>query len=167
MGNSAGGSLQLELLIKKISFYTLGCRLNQSETAVIERTFDTDGFKVVNFYEPADVVVINTCTVTENGDADTRRLVHKVNRMNPQARIALIGCQAQVQKEKLTELPNVRWVVGNGRKMELAAIIKEFGEDEDPQVITPVISRESFTIPLAGIDEHHTRANIKIQDGCD
>jgi len=83
-----------------ISFYTLGCRLNQSETAVLERSFHMDGYRVVDFNKPADVVVINTCTVTENGDADTRRLVHKINRINPNAHIALIGCQAQIQKEK-------------------------------------------------------------------
>jgi len=150
-----------------ISFYTLGCRLNQSETAVIQRTFAMDGYRVVNFNTPADMVVINTCTVTENGDADTRRLVNKVNRLNPQARIALIGCQSQVQKEKLTELPNVRWVVGNARKMDLVSIIKDLEHETTPQVITPTIPRGHFTVPMAGIDPKHTRANIKIQDGCD
>jgi threonylcarbamoyladenosine tRNA methylthiotransferase MtaB len=150
-----------------VSFYTLGCRLNQSETAVIQRTFETDGYRIVDFNEPADYVVINTCTVTENGDADTRRLVNKANRINPNTRIALIGCQAQVQKEKLTQLPNVRLVVGNAKKFDLAAIIHELKEDSQPQVIAPAIPKETFTIPIAGIDRDHTRANIKIQDGCD
>ncbi|MCA9406459.1 MAG: tRNA (N(6)-L-threonylcarbamoyladenosine(37)-C(2))-methylthiotransferase MtaB [Candidatus Omnitrophica bacterium] len=157
-------------MIKKIntvSFYTLGCRLNQSETAVIQRTFEVDGYRVVDFNEPADMVVINTCTVTEGGDADTRRLVNKVNRINPQAKIALVGCQAQTQKEKLTDLPGVRYVVGNAKKMDLAAIVRETLQQDSPQVITPSIERKSFTMPLAGIDEKHTRANIKIQDGCD
>ncbi len=152
---------------KSISFYTLGCRLNQSETAVIQRTFESDGYRIVDFNEPADVVVINTCTVTENGDADTRYLVHKIHRLNPHARIALIGCQAQIQKEKLTQLPNVYWVVGNAKKMELAAILKEVSFGNKPQVIAPAIPRESFKIPVAGIDREHTRANLKIQDGCD
>ena len=152
---------------KSISFYTLGCRLNQSETAVIQRTFETEEYKIVDFDEPADVVVINTCTVTENGDADTRRLVHKINRLNPKARIALIGCQAQIQKEKLTALTNVRWVVGNAKKMDLISILKEYSVDDQPRVITPPIPRESFTIPVAAIDDKHTRANLKIQDGCD
>lgn len=150
-----------------ISFYTLGCRLNQSETAVVQRTFETSDYKVVDISEPADVVVINTCTVTENGDADTRRLVNKVNRINPKSKIALIGCQAQIQKEKLTEMTNVKWVVGNAKKMNIKSIIEEFADSAQPQVITPTIPRESFTIPLAGIDRDHTRANIKIQDGCD
>ncbi len=153
--------------MNKISFYTLGCRLNQSETAVIERTFESVGYRIVDFQEPADVVVINTCTVTENGDADTRRLVNKVNRINPKARIALVGCQAQVQREQLTKLPNVRWVVGNARKMDIVHILKDADLDAPPEVITPPIGKDSFTIPMAGIDRKHTRVNIKIQDGCD
>ncbi len=157
-------------MTKTISFYTLGCRLNQSETAVIERTFEHDGYKVVDFEEPADIVVINTCTVTENGDNDTRRLVQKINRLNPQARVALIGCQAQIQKEKLTRWPNVRWVIGNAVKMDLKSIIEnDVGATRRvaPTIMTPTIPRKPFTIPTAGLDRHHTRANIKIQDGCD
>ncbi len=152
---------------KTISFYTFGCRLNQSETAVIQNSCEAAGFEVVDFSKTADIVVVNTCTVTENGDSDTRRLVNKINRLNPKARIALVGCQAQIQKRKLTALPNVYWVVGNARKFELASILNESTEIQTPQVITPAIRRKSFTIPVAGIDHSHTRANIKIQDGCD
>ena len=152
---------------KTITFYTLGCRLNQSETAVISRQFELSGYRVVDFNQPADYVVINTCTVTAHGDADTRHLVNKANRINPQTKIALIGCQAQVQKEKLTKLPNVRLVVGNGEKMNLVNILQEIELSEEPIVITPPIEKKSFTIPVAGIDPHRTRANLKIQDGCD
>ncbi len=152
---------------QKISFYTFGCRLNQSETAVIQNSFTGDNYTVVDFNQPADIVVINTCTVTENGDADTKRLVNKINRVSPTARIALIGCQAQIQKEKLTQLPNVRWVIGNGKKMDLRSIFDEDLNPAAPQVIAPTIERQEFTMPFAGIDRHLTRANIKIQDGCD
>jgi threonylcarbamoyladenosine tRNA methylthiotransferase MtaB len=152
--------------MKRVSFYTLGCRLNQAETAIIERSFEQNGYKIVDFGQPADVVVINTCTVTENGDADTRRLVNKANRLENQPQIALIGCQAQLQGKRLAQLPGVRWVVGNAVKMDLVNILgRQSGEE--PQVLTPVIKRESFTIPIAGIDKRHTRANLKIQDGCD
>ncbi len=153
--------------MNRISFYTFGCRLNQSETAVIERTFEVKGYKVVDFSEPADVVVVNTCTVTQGGDADTRRLVNKINRINPRARIALVGCQAQIQKEKLLEMPNVHWVIGNAKKMDLASILEKSLKENTPIVEVPAISRENFTISTAGIDRHHTRANLKIQDGCD
>ncbi|MDP2654133.1 MAG: tRNA (N(6)-L-threonylcarbamoyladenosine(37)-C(2))-methylthiotransferase MtaB [Candidatus Omnitrophota bacterium] len=150
-----------------ISFYTLGCRLNQAETASIQNSFESGGYRVVDFKKTADIVVINTCTVTENGDTDTRRLVNRINRLNPGARIALIGCQAQVQKEKLARLPNVRWVVGNARKMELLSIFEEWSDPDEPQVITPAIEKKPFIIPVAAIDRQHTRANLKIQDGCD
>lgn len=151
-----------------VTFQTLGCRLNQSETSMIEHTFKQNGYTIVPFNKPADVVVINTCTVTENGDADTRRLINKACRINPSTRIALIGCQAQIQKEKLTNLPNVQWVVGNAQKMNLQSIIDSLPEEENnPIVITPTIEKETFTMPASGIDHHHTRANIKIQDGCD
>ncbi len=149
-----------------VSFYTFGCRLNQSETAVIQNSLEEEGYRVVNFEEPADIVVVNTCTVTENGDADTRRLVHKINRINPQSKIALVGCQAQMQKEKLAAWPNVRWVVGNAQKMDLGKILKEFA-DAPTQIIAPTIPRQSFTLPSTGIDRLPLRANLKIQDGCD
>ena len=110
----------------QISFYTLGCRLNQAETASLQNSFEVGGYTVVDFAKPADIVVINTCTVTENGDADTRRLVNKISRSNPHAKIALIGCQAQMQKEKLAILPNVRWIVGNAKKMDLLSIFEEW-----------------------------------------
>ena len=148
-----------------ISFNTLGCRLNQSETVIIERNFELNGYNVVHFNQPADIAVINTCTVTENGDSDARWLVNKVSRLNPHVRIALIGCQAQIQKEQLLKWPNVQWVVGNASKMNLMVIIRE--ESSNPQVIVPTIDRKPFTMPWTGIDPHHKRANLKIQDGCD
>jgi len=150
----------------KVSFYTLGCRLNQAETAILRRSFEQEGYDIVDFCQPADLVIVNTCTVTENGDADTRKVVNKINRINPNSKIALIGCQAQIQKEKLLELPGVQWVIGNAVKMDLTKFVEDLNFDT-PQVITPTIPRESFTIPIAGVDPTHTRANLKIQDGCD
>jgi len=151
----------------KISFYTLGCRLNQSETASIQNSFKAQGYQVVDFNKPSDIVVINTCTVTEGGDADTRRLVNKVNRLNPKARIALVGCQAQVQKEKLASMPNVSWIVGNNRKMDLVSVFQEHPNPTSAAVVAGAMDREPFVQPVAGVDYKLTRANIKIQDGCD
>ncbi|MBL8014048.1 MAG: tRNA (N(6)-L-threonylcarbamoyladenosine(37)-C(2))-methylthiotransferase MtaB, partial [Candidatus Omnitrophica bacterium] len=152
---------------QSIAFHTLGCRLNQSETASLENSFEGRGYTVVSHNQESDIAVINTCTVTENGDADTRRLVNRIVRKNPRVRIALVGCQAQVQKEKLTQLPNVRWVVGNQRKMDLADVLAEMPHPATAQVVAPTIERKPFVIPIAGVDRSHTRANLKIQDGCD
>jgi threonylcarbamoyladenosine tRNA methylthiotransferase MtaB len=152
--------------MKSVSFYTLGCRLNQAETAIIQKGFEQKGYEVVDFTSTSDVVIINTCTVTENGDADTRRLVNKVNRINPHAKIALVGCQAQIQGERLLQLPNVQWVIGNALKMDFANVLEKLSW-EIPQVKNPPIKKGYFTIPIAGVDPNHTRANLKIQDGCD
>jgi threonylcarbamoyladenosine tRNA methylthiotransferase MtaB len=151
----------------KVSFYTQGCRLNQAETAQMEQSMDGETFLVVDFKCPADITVINTCTVTENGDSDTRKLVHKINRLNPDCKIALVGCQAQILKEKLADMHNVLWVIGNGSKMSLVEIIKDTKDKLEPTVLVNKIKAESFTIKTAGIDRKHTRANLKIQDGCD
>ncbi len=133
----------------------------------MQNAMEADGYQVVDAMQPADLVVINTCTVTAGGDAETRRLVHKINRHNPLVRIALVGCQAQIQKEQLAALPNVRWVVGNQRKMDLARVIAEHPDPDPAAVIAPTIKRAPFTMPTAGMDRQHTRASIKIQDGCD
>ncbi|RPH95552.1 MAG: tRNA (N(6)-L-threonylcarbamoyladenosine(37)-C(2))-methylthiotransferase MtaB [Calditrichaeota bacterium] len=149
----------------RVSFYTIGCRLNQAETAVIEASFRNNGHQIVDANDAADVVVIHTCTVTAKGDADTQRIVNKAVRLNPTAKIALIGCQAQTQKEALFKMPNIHWIVGNERKMDLAEIVGTTLHSE-PQLITPLVQKKNFTIPFTGIDHRHTRANLKIQDGC-
>ncbi|MFT5170364.1 MAG: threonylcarbamoyladenosine tRNA methylthiotransferase MtaB [Candidatus Marinamargulisbacteria bacterium] len=152
---------------QKISFFTQGCRLNQSETAVLEKGFQKDGHQLVEFDDSPDIVVVNTCTVTENGDTDTRKLVNKINREAPGAKIALVGCQAQIHKEKLLKYPNVKWVIGNAQKMQLLRILSETSNDDATVVKTEKIERKTFVIENPGVDRHHTRANIKIQDGCD
>ncbi len=154
-------------MYNRVSFYTFGCRLNQAETAAIQRSFEDRAYSVVDFGQTADLVVVNTCTVTANGDEDTRKLVRRINRTNPYADIALIGCQAQLQAENLTHLDNVRWVVGNAQKMNLAAIIRMGQPAATPFVDVSEIPRTDFTMPVPAVDRHHTRANLKIQDGCD
>ncbi len=148
-----------------VSFYTIGCRLNQAETAILQQAFEKEGFKYINFGNPSDLVVVNTCTVTESGEIGTRKVVNKILRINPNAKIALVGCQAQTQKEKLMQLPGVQWVIGNAVKMDIPFILKE--NLDSPLLLVPRIPRGNFTVPVAGIDRKHTRANLKIQDGCD
>ena len=111
--------------MKNVTFITQGCRLNQSETASLENSFESEGYNVVSNNNNADIAIINTCTVTENGDADTRRLVNKLANHNPKLKIALIGCQSQVHKEQLLELKNVKWVIGNAEKMNTHHIIAQ------------------------------------------
>ncbi|MBF0522957.1 MAG: tRNA (N(6)-L-threonylcarbamoyladenosine(37)-C(2))-methylthiotransferase MtaB [Candidatus Omnitrophica bacterium] len=152
---------------KTISFYTLGCRLNQSETEILEQIFSASPhYQIKSFDEPCDIYVINTCTVTEKSDLDTRKLVHKISRLNPQAKIALIGCQSQTQKEKLAKFPHVHWVVGNEKKMDLLTILKGQPAEQPVNIITPTILKNDFSLPISDSMHGRTRAHIKIQDGC-
>ena len=151
--------------MKKVTLYTQGCRLNQAETASIEQQFTHKGYQHVPLSAQSELVVVNTCTVTENGDTDTKKLVRKIVKLNQKVDIALIGCQSQILKEALLELPNVKWVVGNNNKMNIANIIET--PTKKPVLNVQKIERKPFTIPDSAIDIHHTRANIKIQDGCD
>ncbi|MFA6379274.1 MAG: tRNA (N(6)-L-threonylcarbamoyladenosine(37)-C(2))-methylthiotransferase MtaB, partial [Candidatus Omnitrophota bacterium] len=152
---------------KSVSFYTLGCRSNQSETAVLRNLFEQKGYKVLSENKLSDLAVINTCTVTEKGDQDARKLVHRLKNFNPHIQIALIGCQAQTQSEELKSLPGVHWIVGNAEKMNLISFIEEMKPSKHPRILIPAISKKSFKIPAPGIDKTRTRANIKIQDGCE
>jgi len=151
---------------KTIHFHTQGCRLNQSETATLQQVFESD-YSIVNDHHHADIVVINTCTVTENGDSDTRRLINKINLNSPDTKIALIGCQSQILKEKLLEYKNVQWVIGNQEKMSLKPIIDHTLDSKTPTILVNKIKKESFTIEKPSIDPQHTRPSVKIQDGCD
>ena len=147
---------------ERFIFFNQGCRLNHAETAVLHRHLISANYVAVEDIALASIVIINTCTVTENGDKDTKRLCRKIQKQNSQAKIALIGCQAQILKEKLFDLPNVAWVIGNEDKMLLPELLKE-----ERLLATDKIQRTSFTLPIAGIDHRHVRANLKIQDGCD
>ncbi len=151
---------------KTISFYTLGCRSNQAETAALENLCQSHGFKVLHENKKSDIAVINTCTVTEKGDLDTRRLVSKIRRFDKKTKIALIGCQAQTQSEELKKEFSVQWIIGNAKKMELPQILLS-KPSESTKIIVPEIERKSFVMPSIASTLKRTRANIKIQDGCD
>jgi len=155
--------------MRRVAFYSQGCRLNHAEIATLTQQFSTAGYRCVPFGQAADIVVINTCTVTENGDRDTRRLVNRIARQSTDIAIALIGCQSQILKDRLVDLPAVRWVIGNADKMRLVSIIDQsFSADSaEPVVLVPSIPAESFSVPITDRDQQHVRANIKVQDGCD
>lgn len=147
-----------------VSFFTQGCRANQSETSALKQSLISHGIQVVPFEAPCDIVVINTCTVTEKGDADTRRLIARLRREKPGTEIVLIGCQVETLKESLLEIPGVKGVIGNQDKMKLGDILlnqvyREKALIEDIQCLP-------FTHDHPAMDTELTRANLKIQDGC-
>ncbi|MBM3223683.1 MAG: tRNA (N(6)-L-threonylcarbamoyladenosine(37)-C(2))-methylthiotransferase MtaB [Candidatus Tectomicrobia bacterium] len=151
----------------RASFHTLGCRLNQAETATISATFAARGYSIVEYGADTDVCVINTCSVTEGAEAKCRQAVRAVLRHSPQAYVVVTGCYAQVGVEVLRQIVGVDLIVGTEHKMQVAELIDVPQKTGAPRVVhSPKISRGDFTVDGVGFYPGHTRANLKIQDGC-
>ncbi len=150
------------------SLHTLGCRLNQAETAIIATDLQKQGYNIVPFGQPSDLTVINTCTVTEQADAKCRQAVRKSIRQNPDTYVAVIGCYAQMDVDTIRSIEGVDLIMGNEHKMKLPEYVGNAPQKQgQPTVVhTPKISREEFVIESVGLYDTHTRANLKIQDGC-
>ena len=151
---------------KTVAITTLGCKINQFESAAMSETLDKDGFRIVSFDDPADIYVINTCTVTAKTDAESRRLIRRASRQNPAARIVVTGCYAQVAFEELIDMPGVNLILGNSEKKGITAMLRELGDVQ--QVRVSDISRETGEsgARLESFAEH-TRAFLQVQNGCD
>ncbi|MDZ7343481.1 MAG: tRNA (N(6)-L-threonylcarbamoyladenosine(37)-C(2))-methylthiotransferase MtaB, partial [candidate division KSB1 bacterium] len=146
--------------------YTLGCRLNQAETALIGSSFKQRGYELVEFGQDADVCVINSCTVTEQADAKCRQLVRQVLRKNPATFVAVVGCYAQIGSEMLRKIEGIDLIVGTQDKLRVVELIDDPVKLPEPRIIRNKMTTAPFTIasPTASLT---TRANLKIQDGCD
>ncbi|MBX3176852.1 MAG: tRNA (N(6)-L-threonylcarbamoyladenosine(37)-C(2))-methylthiotransferase MtaB [Candidatus Hydrogenedentes bacterium] len=152
---------------KRATVHTLGCRLNQSESAILEEKLRADGYTLVPFGQPADLAIVNTCTVTNEADAKSRKLVRQFIRNNPGAYTAVIGCYAQMGAKTLASIPGVDLIIGNQEKLNVLDYVKA-GKNETPLVIRDRIDRDDFLIEFG--DENtplSRRANLKVQDGCD
>lgn len=156
-------------MMKRVSLHTLGCRLNQAETAVLEARLKLDGYRVVEFGEPTDLLVVNSCSVTEDAERTCRYVIRKTLRHSPDAFVAVTGCYAQTGVHKLRTIPGVDLIVGNQFKWDLPSFLPApdaLKKQPDPEVLhTRTIDREDFTLPGYGQPDS-TRALLKIQDGC-
>jgi threonylcarbamoyladenosine tRNA methylthiotransferase MtaB len=150
-----------EVLAKKVSFHTLGCRLNMSETGSIAQGFVDRGYKVVDFGEEADVVFLNTCTVTDSADSTCRNLIRKAQKSSPEGKIVVAGCYAQMEAEKISKMTGVDLILGNSEKYK----VFEYLHEDDEQTIKVDKSFEFWGAATTPADSH-TRAFLKIQDGC-
>ncbi|TFG99587.1 MAG: tRNA (N(6)-L-threonylcarbamoyladenosine(37)-C(2))-methylthiotransferase MtaB [Calditrichales bacterium] len=156
-----------KVFLLKVSFYTLGCRLNQAETAIIAKSFQSRGYELAEFGQAADMTVINTCTVTEQADSKCRQVVRNILRNSPDTYVAVVGCYAQMAVDTIREIPGVDMIMGNEHKLKIADYINGLEKQDTPIVIhSPKISRDEFTIESYGLYDNSTRANLKIQDGC-
>ncbi len=155
--------------MKRASLHTLGCRLNQAETAVLAARLRHDGYRVVEFGEPTDLLVVNTCSVTEDAERTCRYIIRKTLRHSPDAFVAVTGCYAQTGVQELRTIPGIDLIVGNQFKWDLPSFLPAphaLKKQPDAEVIhSRTIDREDFTLPQYG-EPDSTRAVLKIQDGC-
>ncbi len=151
----------------RASLHTLGCRLNQAETAIIANSLVARGFEIVEFGERADVTVINTCTVTEQADAKCRQAVRQALRKNAETFVAVVGCYAQQSVATIAAIDGVDLVIGNEHKLRVAEFVGDLAKHGRAQVVHSAnLPEKEFTIETDGLYNFNTRANLKIQDGC-
>jgi len=150
--------------MKKVSFKTLGCRLNQYETDALVTRFHQAGYQVVDYATPADITVINTCTVTNQSDQKSRNTINQAARKNPAGMVVVTGCMANNHKEQLEANEKITYVVDNERKSQIVSLVDAHFKGE-------VVHPESYTGDVFGFEtvdkSLHTRTSIKVQDGCD
>lgn len=151
---------------KKVSLYTLGCKLNFSETSSIARMFEEEGFARVEFDEHPDVYVINTCSVTENADKKCKQLVNKALKVNPNAFIAIIGCYAQLKPEEIAKIYGVDMVLGASEKFKILEHFSDIEKKEKAAIYASKIKEVNEFVPSYSKGDR-TRSFLKIQDGCD
>ncbi|HZV80835.1 MAG TPA: tRNA (N(6)-L-threonylcarbamoyladenosine(37)-C(2))-methylthiotransferase MtaB, partial [Geobacteraceae bacterium] len=152
--------------LKKVAITTLGCKTNQFESAAMTEALERDGYQLVPFAEGADIYIVNTCTVTARTDAESRRLIRRASRWNPEGKIVVTGCYAQLAADDLKELPGVALVMGNREKGGVTALLQEL-DGGRPRVVVAEIAAEREMAPLSLESfAEHTRAFLQIQNGC-
>ncbi len=151
---------------KKVAFYTLGCKLNYSETSTIGRQFAQAGFDTVNFTDQADVYVINTCSVTDHADKKCRKVVKEALKYSPKAYIAIVGCYAQLKPKEIAEIPGVDLVLGAAEKFQLVEYISDLTKKSKAEVYNQPIDETKTFIGSYSFGDR-TRTFLKVQDGCD
>lgn len=151
---------------KKVAFYTLGCKLNFSETSTIARSFESEGFERVEFSEKADIYVINTCSVTENADKRFKTIVKQAQKANPNAFVAAVGCYAQLKPHELADVDGVDLVLGATEKFKITDYLNDLSKNDFGEVHSCEIEEADFYVGSYSIGDR-TRAFLKVQDGCD
>ena len=151
---------------KKVAFYTLGCKLNFSESSAIGRQFNDAGFETVAFTDQADIYLINTCSVTDHADKKCRKVVKEALKHSPNAYIAVVGCYAQLKPKEISEIPGVDIVLGAAEKFMIIDYITDLTKQEKTLIFNQDISEAKDFISSYSFGER-TRTFLKVQDGCD
>ncbi len=151
--------------MKKVAFYTLGCKLNFSETSTISRMFEEKGYEKVDFNDTPDIFIINTCSVTENADKKCRKIVKDAKKISPDSYVTIIGCFAQLKPKEISEIPGVDAVLGAAEKFKLLELLDGFVKEKEARVLASEISCANTFNNAYSIDDR-TRTFLKVQDGC-
>lgn len=155
--------------MKKVAFYTLGCKLNFSETSTLARLMEQHGYQRVEFNQQPDIFIINTCSVTDNADKKCRKIVREAQKINPDGYVAILGCYAQLKPKEISEIPGVDAVLGAAEKFRLHELMPTFEKVPTGQ------AARVFNSPIEDVIDYHasyslndrTRTFLKVQDGCD
>ncbi|WP_373512769.1 tRNA (N(6)-L-threonylcarbamoyladenosine(37)-C(2))-methylthiotransferase MtaB [Persicitalea sp.] len=155
--------------MKRVAFYTLGCKLNYSETSSISRMFEQKGYEKVEFNQTPDIFIINTCSVTENADKKCRKVVREAQKINPDGYVAIIGCYAQLKPKEISEIPGVDAVLGAAEKFRLVELLGTFQKDLTAPTAKVLASpiEEAIDYHISYSLNDRTRTFLKVQDGCD
>lgn len=152
---------------KNVAFLTLGCKVNTYETDAMEKKFRQSGFNIVSVDDVADIIIINTCTVTNMADRKSRQSIHRMKKKNPDAIVVATGCYVQAAKEKVLKDSSVDIAVGNNKKQDIVAIVKDYLNDRTHNsAIIDINSKCDYEEMTIDDNQMHTRAYVKIQDGC-
>ena len=151
---------------RTVAFHTLGCKVNQYDTQAMRERFERAGYRTVDFEQEADVYVVNTCTVTGTGDKKSMQIIRRCHRQNPLAAIVVTGCLAQRAADSLT-LPGVRLVLGTQRRGEVVELLEQALAQDCALIAVESLRRAPFEHLTVHAHEGHTRATMKIQEGCD
>lgn len=151
--------------MKKVAFYTLGCKLNFSETSTISRQFEEKGFEKVAFQDNPEIFIINTCSVTENADKKCKKIVNEAKKISPNSYVAIIGCYAQLKPQEISEIPGVDAVLGAAEKFRLIELLDGFAKEQEVKVLASEI-QEATAFNNAFSIHDRTRTFLKVQDGC-
>ncbi|MFB9844698.1 tRNA (N(6)-L-threonylcarbamoyladenosine(37)-C(2))-methylthiotransferase MtaB [Mucilaginibacter ginsenosidivorans] len=151
---------------KKVAFYTLGCKLNYSETSTIGRLFNKAGFDTVDFTDTPDVFVINTCSVTENADKKCKKVVKEALKISPAAYVTIVGCYAQLKPTEIAEIPGVDMVLGAAEKFQIVDYIQDLTKNPKALVYNQPVSEANQFVSSYSFGDR-TRTFLKVQDGCD
>lgn len=151
---------------RKVAFYTLGCKLNYSETSSIGRLFNQAGYNTVDFTETPDVFVINTCSVTENADKKCKKVVKEALKISPNAYVTIVGCYAQLKPKEIAEIPGVDMVLGAAEKFQIVDHITDLTKQPKALVYNQPVSEANQFVSAYSFGDR-TRTFLKVQDGCD